>query len=266
MAYNSFNNVYPINPLTPIQPVQPVQAIQPVQPVQSFQPMYQQAQQVGYGQQPVQYQQQQLPQNNTYNPTVNPVNGSGMNNGNSGNGNMGGYSNNSNMNMGQNDQGMNQNMSNDSQNMQSSQSHQIGHGISSTDIIWVNDEEEVEEYPIAPNTNGMFMSINQMKMFTKDGSTGLIRDFDLLESQESIDRVQQMQKIEKAQFPIIDGYATEIDPNAQKEEIINDLQEKMDEKFQNLEKKLSELSQFVGAENSNIKETPKRGRPSTKKN
>ena len=106
------------------------------------------------------------------------------------------------------------------------------HGISTTDIIWVNSRDEVENYPIANGANGMFMNMNQLKVYTKDGSTGFIRDFDLVESEESIQKYQQMKQIENVQFPVVETSAKIVDSNEQ------GLEERLEQRISSLEEKL----------------------------
>lgn len=273
MVYNNHN--FPVT----YQPVQPVPVM--TQPNMGYgyngyqqmqQPAWQQPiQQNNYPQQPsqLQYQQNAIPMQNNQNGNMQngQMNYSQTNNSQGyQNQNQMQYDDSNNMNSMNN---MN-NANNANINDQNQTTSTIGaHGVTSTDIIWVNGGQEVENYPIAQGHNGMFMDISEMKMYTKDGSTGLIRDFDLVESQESMQRYHQMKQIENAQFPIVDAYATEIDPSIQKKEIMDDLEEKMNEKFSNLEQKLNELNQFVGIEkeNSNVAaSSSKRGRSMSKKN
>lgn len=262
MVYNNHNNLYPMAYQT-YQPImqQPnmmySQQVMPQQTNNQMQQAYQNNMQNMQSVQNVQPQNYQMnnqgysQNNNTYSPTVSNVGfDSSASNGQPNQQNQ------------QNYQGQ------QNQQDQSNQMGQIGsHGITSTDIIWIDGEQEVENYPIAPNCNGMFMDINKMKLYTKDGNTGLIRDFDLNESSESIQRYQQMKQIEHAQFPIVDAYATEVDTVAQKEEIMTEVENKMNERFSALENKLSELTESINNDsgaNSNIN-TNKRGKSMAKK-
>lgn len=110
----------------------------------------------------------------------------------------------------------------------------------SAEIIWVADESEVQNYIVEPNQNAMFMDINRMKMYTKDGSNGLIRDFDLVESQESMRRYQQRKQIENAQFPVIDAEVREVGYSGAE---MSNIEQKMNEKFDILERRIAEISQ-----------------------
>lgn len=130
------------------------------------------------------------------------------------------------------------------------QSH-LNYGMNSSEIIWVTNEQEVENYIPDQNQNVMFMDINQMKLYTKDGSNGLIRDFDLVESQESVQRYQQMKQMENAQFPVIDATVRDASYSGLD---MQDIERKMNEKFDILEKHIAELSQnFSGYKNNKQK-------------
>ena len=267
MVYNNHNTLYPsvyqqIPAMQTVQPIQPMQPMyqQQMQPQMNMQGQYMSMQQPMQSAQPTQqgYQNMQNAQGvqgAQAQPNYQQQNNQSMHNMNNMNSNNADYS-------------SNYEMNNGNDNNQSASAGQIGsHGITSTDIIWVNGQQEVENYPIAANCNGMFMDISEMKMYTKDGNTGLIRDFDLIESQDSIQRYQQMKQIENAQFPVVDSYATEVNPNQQKEEIISEVEQKMNEKISALENKLSELTDSIKdkALGQSVNETNKRGK-SMKKN
>lgn len=120
------------------------------------------------------------------------------------------------------------------------------------DIVWIQDENEVKNFPVAKGQNVMFMNINQMKMYTKDGSNGLIRDFTLTESPESMQRAKQMDQIQNAQFPIVNysvqSVQTSSDQNEasdNSQEIINAIEDKINERFSVFEQKVNDLSKSI---------------------
>lgn len=137
-------------------------------------------------------------------------------------------------------------------------------GISSTDIIWIKDEQEVMDYPITAGNHGLFMNIDQMKLYTKDGSTGLIRDFDLCESQESIQRYQQFQQTQNMQFPIVDTSATVVDTGMENQRI-NELEQKLEEKFNKIEERLDSVVHNLSTTEKNETKTRTVGKSMAKK-
>lgn len=134
------------------------------------------------------------------------------------------------------------------------------HGVSTADIVWVTDEQEVIDYPVSGNSNMIFMDMNRMKMYTKEGGTNLIRDFDLCESQESIQRYQQMKQIQNAQFPVIETTATVVDPEEQR-----NMEQRFEQRFNVLEQKISHLMQNLESDESQKDETSIKRRSMTKK-
>ena len=133
---------------------------------------------------------------------------------------------------------------------QASPQPQIQQPTGPMDIIChpVTSETEVQNYFVGPNQNGMFMDINQMKVYTKDGSNGLIREFDLVESQESVQRYQQMKQIKNAEFPIVDATARDVSDGYSRAEM-SEMEKRMDEKFDILQQHIDELSQMINKQN-----------------
>lgn len=118
-------------------------------------------------------------------------------------------------------------------------SQQNNQNMNTNDIVWIQDEQEVFNYPVASNACVMFISMNQMKLYTKEGSTGLIRDFELHETPDSIQRYQQLQQTQNMQFPIVDNDTNAIDYEQQSQVILDTLEKKLDEKLVSLEERLS---------------------------
>ena len=124
------------------------------------------------------------------------------------------------------------------------------------EVLCVTSDADVENYVVIPGQHGMFMNMNEMKVYTKDGTNGLIRDFNLIETEESLKRYQQQKQIENAQFPVVDATAREVGENGLKE-----VEERMNEKFDILEKSIAELAQSIRSNNNNNRNNNRGNKP-----